>query len=139
MGRQCSSLGIASNPRSEAHLKSAYQVATTTNVVPIGGGTITADVSYLNILGIYPVTPGQSCVSEPFNLASCPQWRATDNGPFWVGDEGLPGQPSTSNCSGCSMYYEWNEDGTVKSYLSLGMGGFASVRFLCDVGDKMGP
>jgi cysteine-rich repeat protein len=123
-------------PRSPDHAAAAYDFAVKQNLAPVGGGIVPADPSYMTILGIYPVMTGQSCVDQPLNSDACPQWRAGDDGPFWVTDTPVAGQPSMSNCQNCSMYYEWSNDGTVQTYIALGQGGFSSHRFLCDIGDK---
>ena len=123
-------------PRTAAHAASAYAFAIGQNIAPIGGGGVATDPAYLSILAIYPKVVGQSCVGAAFNDQACAEWRAVDNGPFFVGEVGIPGQPATSNCAGCSMYYEWKNDGTIGQYFVLNFGGWASHRFLCDTGDK---
>ena len=123
-------------PRTAAHAAAAYKVATTANVAPLGGGGVEVDPAYMSMLAIFPNMVGQSCVGAPFNHAACPEWRALDKGPFWVSGVGLPGQPSTKNCAGCSLYYEWEGDGSIANYIVLDFGGWTSHRFLCDAGDK---
>jgi hypothetical protein len=50
----------------------------------------------------------------------------------------VPGEPSKEHCAGCSMYYKWNANGTLKSYTTFAIGeGGSSYRFLCDVADKV--
>ena len=126
-------------PRSSDHAEAAYYLSITNNVAPVGGGSVSVDPAYMSVLAIYPKTAGESCVGKPLNSDECPEWQAGVEGPFWVTDTALPGQPSKSNCVGCSMYYEWANDGTILTYIALGQGGFSSPRFLCDVGDKIGP
>jgi len=125
-------------PRTSNHAEAAYYLSVSENISPVGGGVITADPAYMSILAIYPVTPGQTCADKALNSEDCPQWQAGDEGPYWVSDSALGGQPSKSNCSECSMYYEWTQDGTILTYIALGQGGFSSPRFLCDAGDKTG-
>ncbi len=125
-------------PRTREHAEAAYYFAVTKNIVPVGGGVVLNHPSYMSILGIYPTIVGQSCAGAPFNSDDCSEWQAGDQGPFWVSGEGIDGQPSTSNCEGCSMYYEWSENGSIASYFALKAGGFSSARFLCVVGDKKG-
>lgn len=125
-------------PRTEAHLLSAYTVATTITVYPVGGGTVESGVDYLRILGIYPAVAGESCVDQPLNSADCPQWLANDEKAWWVSAAPVTvGEPDPDGaCDGCSMSYQWNADGTVKKYLSLPDTGGTSFRFMCDIGDK---
>ncbi len=125
-------------PRTSDHAESAYYLSVSDNVAPVGGGIISADSAYMSVLAIYPKMPGTTCAGKPLNSGDCPEWRAWDEGPYWVTDTALPGQPSKSNCDGCSMYYEWSNDGTILTYIALGQGGFSSPRFLCDAGDKTG-
>ncbi|MCY1054484.1 DUF4215 domain-containing protein [Nannocystis sp. SCPEA4] len=124
--------------RSPDHVKSAYQVATTQNVDPVGGGTVGAGVDYLAILAIYPAMPMATCDGGALNSAECPGWRAGDDQVFWVSDVAYDDQPDSDHCAGCSMIYKWNPDGTAKSYMTVSFGeGASSYRFLCDVGDKL--
>ncbi|MBZ5710456.1 hypothetical protein [Nannocystis pusilla] len=126
-------------PRSAAHLVAAHQFAVADNLPPVGGGMTGSGADYLQILGIYPVTPGESCVDQPLNAEACPEWRAGDEQTWWVSDAAVgSGEPDTIGaCSGCSMLYQWNQDGSVKSYKALPQPGGFSFRFLCDVGDKL--
>ncbi|PCC67109.1 hypothetical protein SAMN02745121_07673 [Nannocystis exedens] len=126
-------------PRSPAHLAAAYEVATGDNLEPVGGGTVKSGPDYLQILGIYPVTPGESCVDAPLNGLDCPEWRASDDAVWFVSDVAVgSGEPDELGaCEGCSMLYQWNQDGSVKSYKALPAPGGYSFRFLCDTGDKL--
>ncbi len=137
---KCASYGLRLFvPRTQEHAETAYYLAVSKNVSPVGGGIIATDPGYMSILGIYPKVVGQSCIGAPFNSEDCAQWHASDDGPFWVSKAGINGQPSKSNCSGCSMYYEWFDDGKIANYFALKQGGFSSPRFLCAAGDKKGP
>ena len=126
-------------PRSEAHLKAAYTVATTDTVAPVGGGAVPTGSDYLRILGIYPAAAGMSCVDKPINSVDCPQWAASDSETYWVSAApvGL-GEPDPDGaCAGCSMSYTWNPDGSVKKYVAIPDVGGSSFRFMCDTGDKL--
>ncbi|MCY1070299.1 DUF4215 domain-containing protein [Nannocystis sp. RBIL2] len=123
--------------RTPAHVMSSYEVATTANVAPVGGGTVPAGIDYLAILAIYPTTPGATCELKALNSTDCPGWRAGDDQPYWVRDTPYADQPDADHCAGCSMFYKWNPDGTAKSYTTVSFGeGASSYRFLCDIGDK---
>ncbi|MDC0719175.1 hypothetical protein [Nannocystis bainbridge] len=126
-------------PRSPAHLEAAWQVVTGEDLEPVGGGAVKSGADYLQILGIYPVTAGQSCVDAPLNGLDCPEWRAGDDEAWYVSDVAVgSGEPDELGaCEGCSMLYQWNQDGSVKSYKALPAPGGYSFRFLCDTGDKL--
>lgn len=136
-------------PRSPAHLQALAAVAASDELAP--ANETKEDVlpgspaDYLAILGIYPVTAGQSCVGKPLNSTDCPEWRASDDGAFWVSDSPLtPGQPGTLNCDGCSLEYIWDDKKappTLVAYDTVYNGGVGakSTHFLCDVGDKKEP
>lgn len=124
-------------PRSPAHVKSAYQFATTANVKPLGGGVVQSGVEYLSILSVYPAQPMATCNGKGLNATDCPGWRAWDDHSFWVTDVPVLGEPSNDHCAGCSMLYKWNPDGTLKSYTTFPAGdGASTYRFICDVADK---
>ena len=123
--------------RTPAHAVAAYKMATTLNVQPVGGGQVAFGVDYMAIMAIYPTVPGATCDGGALNSGSCPGWHAYDDQPYWVTDVVVPGQPDADQCTGCSMYYKWNQDGTLKSFVTVGFGeGASSFRFLCDIGDK---
>lgn len=126
-------------PRSPDHLSTAYGVATVDNVMPVGGGIKTSDDDYLQILGIYPVDFGDSCVGEALNPDDCPEWAASDGGPWFVSAESKNvSEPDPDGaCTGCSLVYTWNLDGSLKNYKTLPAPGGISQRFMCDVGDKL--
>jgi len=125
-------------PRSAAHLTAAHGVATTENVAPKGGGIKAFGPDYLQILGIYPLKAGVSCVGKPLVPANCPQWVASDGGPWYVSKVVTnQTEPDPADaCLGCSMIYTWNPDASVKSYKTAPTPGGSSLRFMCDVGDK---
>lgn len=123
--------------RTPAHLKSAFTFATTDNIPPVGGGVIGKGAEYLSILAIFAGKPGATCAGKGLNSVDCPMWRARDDEQFWVTNKAVADEPSDQHCAGCSMYYKWNLDGTLKSYTTFAVGeGASSYRFLCDVADK---
>jgi cysteine-rich repeat protein len=123
--------------RTPEHTKAAYKVATEANVAPVGGGQVGSGVDYLAIMAIYPASEGATCDGGALNSMDCPGWRAQDDQPYFVTDTPVPGQPDSDHCAGCSMFYKWNPDGTLKSYTTVSFGeGASSYRFLCDIGDK---
>ncbi|MCB9705583.1 MAG: hypothetical protein H6711_27185 [Myxococcales bacterium] len=123
-------------PRTPEHVLSAFTAATTENVMPKGGGAVMADKNYISILGIYPVEAGMSCVGMPFNSTDCPEWQANDGGVFYISDSPISDQPATKNCAGCSMIYDWNDDGTVLDYAAFTIqGGGKSDLYMCTVND----
>jgi len=125
-------------PRSADHVKSAYMVAIGDNAPPVGGGFISKGAEYLAILAVYPGVLGATCEDKGLNSVDCPQWHAWDEQRFWVTDIPVPGEPSDEHCLGCSMYYKWNLDGTLKSYTTVPFGeGASSYRFMCDIADKV--
>ncbi len=125
-------------PRTEAHLKSAYTLATTDNLTPVGGGKIGKGSEYLSILAIFPTVNGATCEGKGLNSVDCPMWRARDDEAFWVTKTPVAGEPSDEHCIECSMFYKWNADGTLKSYTTFPVGeGASSYRFLCDIADKV--
>ena len=85
-----------------------------------------------------PKVAGESCVGQPFNSATCPEWKARHgNGPFFISAMPIPNQPSTQNCAGCSPRYYWNEDATLQTmevFLNGGDGA-TSELFMCDFGE----
>jgi cysteine-rich repeat protein len=125
-------------PRTADHLASAANVAFDADVTPIEGQNPNMPSAYLRIFGIYPVTEGQSCIDQPLNKMACPEWKASDGEAYWISETKLgQGQPSTTNCMGCSMAYYWAGQ-TLTSYEAQwgGGDGAISTHFLCDVGDK---
>jgi len=124
-------------PRTPAHVKSAFEFATSVNVMPEGGGFVASGVEYLSILAIFPKQLMATCNGKGLNVTDCPGWRAWDDHDFWVTDEPVLGEPSAEHCADCSMLYKWNPDGTLKSYTTFPAGdGASTYRFICDVADK---
>ncbi len=125
-------------PRSPDHLKAAYATAVAQNVTPVGGGDNGLGADYLAILAIYPKMLAATCDGAGLNSVDCPLWRAWDDQRFWVTDTPVPAEPSDEHCLGCSMYYKWNPDGTLKSYTTVPFGeGASTYRFMCDIADKV--
>jgi cysteine-rich repeat protein len=125
-------------PRTAGHVASAYAVATGENVPPVGGGMVAKGAEYMAILAIYPGMVGATCEGKGLNSMDCPMWQAWDQQQFWVTDKAILGEPSEDHCLGCSMFYKWNLDGTLKSYTTVPFGeGASSYRFMCDVADKV--
>jgi cysteine-rich repeat protein len=123
--------------RTPDHAKAAYAVATMPNVQPVGGGQVGSGVDYLAIMALYPAMPGATCNGAALNSTDCPGWVAHDMQPYFVSDAPFLDQPDGDHCAGCSMFYKWNPDGTIKSYSTVSFGeGASSYRFLCDIGDK---
>jgi cysteine-rich repeat protein len=124
-------------PRTQAHLKAAYDFAIADNLTPVGGGVIGKGAEYLAILAIFPTAAMATCDGNGLNSDDCPKWRAWDDQRFWVTDVAVPGEPSEEHCLDCSMFYKWNLDGTLKSYTTFPIGeGASSYRFVCDLADK---
>jgi len=125
--------------RTPSHVVAATIAAKSIQLDPVGGGTTKDTIDYLSILGIYPVTPGKSCVGKPLNSVDCPEWKAKA-GPYFVTSTFNETQPGTSNCAGCSMYYIWSDTGKLETYEAYTAGGTGakSAFYMCDVGDKHG-
>ena len=126
-------------PRSPEHLAVAHSVAVGEEILPVGGGQKPSGSEYLQILGIYPKQSSKSCLGNALRAATCPQWAPTDGGPWFVADVVKnPSEPDPDGaCLGCSMLYTWNPDASVKNYKTLPNPGGSSLRFMCDVGDKL--
>ena len=127
-------------PRTEAHLAASFEVASDLDVTPLEGDAPMKPSSYLRIFGIYPVTPGTSCVGAPLNKETCPEWKASDGDAYWISDMALGmGQPSLDNCANCSMAYFWTGANLTAYTAFAGDGeGADSAQFMCEAGDKFG-
>lgn len=130
-------------PRSPAHLTALADIAASPVLASANDpeDKMPGDLqAYLGILGVYPVTPGVTCLNKPLNSTDCPEWAATQ-GPFWLTDTALdPTQPSASNCAGCSMSYTWTvDDMSLVGYEAFKANGIGatSTHFMCDIGDKL--
>jgi len=135
---ECAKYGMSLMiPRSPDHLLASWVVATSENLQSLGDvDPLVQYEGYVTIFGIYPVVEGETCVDSAFNHVDCPEWEASDGGPYFVSDAPFDVQPASNNCTGCSAQYLWNEDGTFFGYQSLKYGGYRSKWFMCDVGDK---
>ena len=110
-------------PRSQSDLARAWALANS-------GDDQSSE--YLRIMGIYPKFNGARCDGKPFNsdTPNC-DWRAGDDGPFWVSDTFIHNEPNGDNRTDASMlYYAWNSDGTIAGYNDIG-GHYTSSRFIC--------
>ncbi|MEZ4382124.1 MAG: fibrinogen-like YCDxxxxGGGW domain-containing protein [Nannocystaceae bacterium] len=124
-------------PRTEAHLLGAFDFAVNENLAPVDFVEVTATDEYLVIMGVYPKVSGETCPGAALNSVDCDAFEANDGGPFWVSAAPYDGQPSTSNCAGCSGLYGFDESGIVNymTFYSI-KGGGDSETFLCHIGDK---
>lgn len=118
-------------PRNKDHLSAAYSVATNSNIGPGG------DPNYMRILGIYPKTKGATCLTRAFtsSTAGC-NWRAGDNGDFYVSERTDITEPNGDNDINSSMYYSWLSGARVQWYNDIPMPGYTSRYFMCDTADK---
>lgn len=118
-------------PRSPEHLNIAFDVATNPNVGPDGSSR------YLRIMGIYPRTKGATCLSRAFKSGSsgC-NWRARDDGSFYVTDRTDITEPNGDNDLTASMYYGFDNNGALSWFNDIPAPGYTSERFMCDVQDK---
>lgn len=126
-------------PRSPAHLAVAHSVAMGADILPVGGGQKPSGADYLQILGIYPKQSSKSCLGNVLSALTCPQWAPSDGGTWYIADtvKNAAEPDPDGACLGCSMLYTWNPDATVKNYKTLPNPGGSSLRFMCDVGDKV--
>ena len=124
-------------PRSAEHLARSWEVATSENVMWYGGVNGVDSDEFVSMFGIYPVEVGTSCPDKPFNSTDCPEWAASDGNAYFISAASqMDGEPSVSNCEGCSAGYYWFGDGTLEGYQALKFGS-KSLKFFCDVGDKV--
>lgn len=136
---ECAKIGMQLLiPRTQAHLAASALVAANEGIKPIEGPAAPNASSYLRIFGIYPKTPGESCLNAALNKLACPEWQASDGGEYWISGMALGAdEPKLNNCAGCSMGYFWN-GAALTSYEVVNAGGvgYEATHFLCDVGDK---
>ena len=126
-------------PHSPAHLAVAHSVAVGADILPVGGGSKQSGADYLQILGIYPKQSSKSCLGKALGTVSCPQWGPADGGEWFISDtvKNISEPDPDGACLGCSMLFTWNPDGSVKNYKTLPNPGGSSLRFMCEVGDKL--
>lgn len=81
----------------------------------------------------------EAVTALPGGTVSCPQWGPADGGEWFISDTVKnPSEPDPDGaCLACSMLFTWNPDGSVKNYKTLPNPGGSSLRFMCDVGDKV--
>jgi hypothetical protein len=118
-------------PRTEAHLTAAYNVALDAGIGP------SADTNYLYIMGIYPNQAGARCrnLALQSGVTNC-DWRAGDDGVFWVSDRTNIGEPNGDNAIDQSMRYTFNtSSAAVVNYNDI-TSGYSSRYFMCDTGVK---
>ena len=117
--------------RTPEHVVSSYKIAT--NAMIQGD----ASTNYIYIMGIYPKIKGATCSAKPFN-STTPQcdWRAGDNGPWYVGNKVNITEPNGDNDLTASMYYVFDANGVVTGYNDIPAPGYTSDRYMCDFGDK---
>ena len=124
-------------PRTEDHQQAALAFARD-STLDVDNGDF-SKVAYAYILGIYPISDGDSCAYTAFNDEDCATWRAGDDGPFWVSDVSTSSEPNGTGCTTCSMQYRWNDaDNSIYDYTDPIAPGAKSAQFICDVGDKWG-
>ena len=124
-------------PRTEAHLVGAFNFAVNENLAPLEFQDVTAIDEILLIMGIYPKVTGETCPGAALNSVDCEAFEANDGGPFWASNAPFEGQPSTSNCEGCSGLYGFDENGAVNYMTFYAIkGGGESETFMCHIGDK---
>jgi cysteine-rich repeat protein len=117
--------------RTPEHVVSSYKVATNA-LIPPG-----ANANYMYIMGIYPKVKGATCVSKAFNSATAMcNWRAGDDGPWYVGNKVNITEPNGDNDINASMYYTFDAQGVVTGYNDIVFPGYTSATFMCDFGDK---
>ena len=117
--------------RTPEHVVSSYKIATN---AAIQGD---ASTNYIYIMGIYPKVKGSTCSAKAFNSATvgC-DWRASDNGPFYVGNKVNITEPNGDNDINASMFYTFDAQGVVTAYNDIPAPGYTSDRYMCDFGDK---
>lgn len=104
-------------PRSQAHLKEAWDF-------------VNHDAQYLFIMGIYPKYNGANCIYKAMKSGACTEWKASDDGQFWVSDRTNISEPNSDSYTGCSMGYSWNNDGTSNWY-NDNYCNYYSNKFIC--------
>jgi len=134
----CAGLGMhLFIPRTQAHLRSAYSVSTHTGRGGNCGCARSGDNSYLRIMAIHPKWNGARCVNAGLYKDSpfC-DWKAADNGRFWVTDRRNITEPNGDNYITASMYYGFNASGDITWYNDISNPGYNSPFFICDTRDK---
>jgi cysteine-rich repeat protein len=119
-------------PRSLAHKDSGWAIANNAQVAP------DASPDYMRILGIYPDFNGAGCANQPMNSSNnnC-GWGASDGQAWYVHEVNNISEPNGDNNTTGSMYYQWNNDGSIQWHNDIGGDGYMSNRWMCDIGDKL--
>ncbi len=117
--------------RTPQHVVSAVKVANNPMVLP------DANPNYMYIMGIYPKVQGDTCTLKSFasTTPNC-NWRAGDNGPFYVSNRVDISEPNGDNGVTSSMYYSFDVNGVATGYNDINAPGYTSATFMCDFGDK---
>ncbi len=119
-------------PRTPDHLEAGVEVALDPGVPP------TANIGYLEIMGVRPKELGSTCGGQPLNSdnENC-GWEAADGETFFVTDSAMGPEPNgdSTETTVVSMQYFWSDGGELADFNDW-PGGWQAPRFLCDVGDK---
>ena len=117
-------------PRNKKHRDAGFAVATSHGYGP------DANTGYLQILGIYPTYDGARCDFQAMHSdnGGC-EWRAGDDGAFFVHDLSSLSEPNGDNRTHHSASYFWDGFGEVLQIKDTSQGGTSS-RFMCDAGDR---
>ncbi len=117
--------------RTPEHVVSAVKVALNAAIPP------GANANYMYIMGIYPKVKGATCTLKAFaSTTPMCNWRAGDDGQFYVGNKVNIGEPNGDNDLTASMYYSFDAQGVVLGYNDIVSPGYTSATFMCDFGDK---
>ncbi len=130
---ECASWGMQLwIPRSLEHKDAGWAIANDAGIGP------DASANYMRILGVYPNQNGATCLNQPMNSDSpnC-NWRASDDGPWYVHEVNNITEPNGDNNVTASMYYQWQGNGQIQWHNDIAGNGYSSNRFMCDVGDKL--
>jgi hypothetical protein len=117
--------------RTPEHVVSAVKVANNAMVLP------DANPNYMYIMGIYPKMQGATCTNKSFaSTTPMCNWRAGDDGPFYVSNKVNIAEPNGDNGVTSSMYYSFDANGVALAYNDINAPGYTSATFMCDFGDK---
>jgi DNA-binding beta-propeller fold protein YncE len=117
-------------PRTEAHRAAAL------NFIRSGTGG-PATHMYMYILGVYPRAVGAGCCGVRMRSDYCGNWRAWDDGRYYIANHTHICEPNGDNGTDSSMYYDWTCGGYEPCwYNDINPPGYTSRYFMCDVADK---
>lgn len=126
-------------PRTEAHIE---------NAIKEHSG------SYFRLMAIYPKTEGARCDTVYFNSVDCLNWKAKDNGKWFVydwdmtyphngGGNGVYPEPNGDNSLNSSMAYGWNNTtgrlsslNDIRNSNSSSPGGYKTRNWTCSAKDE---